>query len=268
MFPIRTTLWPTKNVLATRETVGPSVPLRTGSAAPWIIATSLMLAALPAGAVTFDGEITYTTDYILRGISETGGRSAGQIDLRLNTADGSFAGAFASTLNRLWRHPWWGNLGWDYEIEGYIGHRFDFSQSWSSTLTGTYYAYVKGNAPFSDDYQEVSFSTSYLDLWTVELAVIPNAVRFDQGYRMGRYPAYVVSTSGQVPVLGRLALTAGAGYYTSDEVGYGYGNVGLAFEIKSLRLDAGYYVTENRAQRLFPYGRAGNRFAATVSWHF
>ena len=47
-----------------------------------------------------------------------------------------------------------------------------------------------------------------------------------------------------------------------------YGNAGLAFEFKSLRLDAGYYVAQERAQALFPYGRAGNRFAGSVSWHF
>jgi hypothetical protein len=30
----------------------------------------------------------------------------------------------------------------------------------------------------------------------------------------------------------------------------------------------GYYVAQDHAQALFPYGRAGSRFAGTVSWHF
>jgi uncharacterized protein (TIGR02001 family) len=226
-----------------------------------------MLVVTPARAVTAEGELTYTSDYVFRGISQTGGRSAGQADLRLNTADGSFAGAFGSTLNRLWGHPW-GTSGWDYEVEAYLGHRFDISPSWSSTITGTGYFYLHGNAPLSDDYEEVSVTTSYLDLLTVELSYIPNAVRFDRGYRLGRYPAYVASTSSQIPLVGRLALSAGAGYYTSDSDGYWYGNAGLAYEFKSLRLDVGYYVAEDRASKLFPYGRAGSRVAGTISWHF
>jgi len=101
--------------------VGP-VPLRIGIVCLWI--TAATLAPRAARAVTVDGEISYTSDYIFRGISESGGRSAGQIDLRASTRDGTFLGVFASTLGRVWQHSW-GNSGWDYELEAYLGHRFD-----------------------------------------------------------------------------------------------------------------------------------------------
>lgn len=239
------------------------MPLRAGYISLWIAAA--MLAPPPSRAVTFDGDITYTSDYIFRGISQTGGRSAGQIDVRVSTADGTFAGVFASTLNRLW----WQKgkyTGWNYELEAYLGHRFDLSPSWSTTATGTSYSYLGGDAHTSNDYQELSVTTSYLDLWTLELAVIPNAVRAE-GYKK-HYLATAASTSVQVPLVGRLAATAGVGYYFTDDDGYGFGNIGLAFEFKRLRVDAGYYVAEERAAALFPYGRAGSRYAATVSWHF
>jgi len=241
------------------------VPLRIGIFRLLIAAATAAPAA--AGAVTIDGDISYTSDYVFRGISETGGRSAGQIDLRVSTRDGTFLGVFASTLGRVWQHNW-GNSGWDYELEEYLGHRFDLSPAWSATLTAVNYSYLEGNAPLSDDYQEISVAVSYLDLWTVTQAVIPNAVRFDGSYRLGRYPAYITDTSAQLPLIGRLFLTAGAGYYTSDSTGYAYGNAGLGFEFKRLRIDAGYYVAQDRARMLFPYGRAGSRFAGTVSWHF
>lgn len=244
--------------------MGP-VPLRIGIFRLLIAAATAAPAA--AGAVTIDGDISYTSDYVFRGISETGGRSAGQIDLRVSTRDGTFLGVFASTLGRVWQHNW-GNSGWDYELEEYLGHRFDLSPAWSATLTAVNYSYLEGNAPLSDDYQEISVAVSYLDLWTVTQAVIPNAVRFDGSYRLGRYPAYITDTSAQLPLIGRLFLTAGAGYYTSDSTGYAYGNAGLGFEFKRLRIDAGYYVAQDRARMLFPYGRAGSRFAGTVSWHF
>ena len=226
-----------------------------------------VLASRSAAAATFDGDITYASDYVLRGISQTAGSSAGQIDLHLTTSGGTFLGAFASTLGHVWHEPY-ADLGWDYELEEYLGHRFDFSPSWSATLTAVNYSYLGGNAPVSNDYQEISAAVSYLDFWTVTVAGIPNAVRYDRGSRRGRYPAYTLEASAQLPIVGRLFVTAGAGYYTSDTTGYAYGNAGLAFEFKSLRLDAGYYVAQERAQTLFPYGRAGNRFAGSVSWHF
>jgi uncharacterized protein (TIGR02001 family) len=244
--------------------VGP-VPLRIGIFRLLIAAATLAPAG--AGAVTIDGDITYTSDYVFRGISESGGRSAGQIDLRASTRDGTFLGVFASTLGRYWHHSW-GDSGWDYELEAYLGHRFDLSPAWSATLTAVNYSYLSGNAPLSNDYQEISVAVSYLDLWTVTQAVIPNAVRYDRGYRLGRYPAYITDISAQLPLVGRLFLTAGAGYYTSDSTGYAFGNAGLGFEFKRLRIDAGYYVAQDRARMLFPYGRAGSRFAGTVSWHF
>jgi uncharacterized protein (TIGR02001 family) len=245
--------------------VDPAVRLRTVTFCLWIAAATL--APLTASGVTLDGDIIYTTDYVYRGVSQTGGRSAGQIDLQASTADGTFVGVFASTLNRLWKRSY-EYTGWNYEVAAYVGHRFDLTPTWSTTVTGTYYSYLDGNTPYSDDYQEISATTSYLDLWAVEIAWIPNAVHFDSGYRLGRYPAYVVSTSAQIPLFGRLALAGGAGYYTSDDDGYAFGNLGLAFEFKRLRVDAGYYVAQKHAQSLFPYGRAGSRYAATVSWHF
>ena len=251
--------------------MGPSVPLRIGVACLWIAAATL--ASLSARAVTVDGDITYTSDYIFRGISQTGGRGAGQLDLRLSTADGTFVGVFASTLNRLWYHyrgeiDGYGYSGWDYELQEYLGHRFDLSQTWSTTLTATNYSYQGGNVPLSDDYQEISLTSSYLDLWTVEVAWVPNAVRFDWSKRLGRYSAYIADTSAQIPLFGGLALTAGGGYYTSDSEGYAFGNVGLAFEYKRLRVEGGYYVAQDSARPLFPYGRTGSRYAGTVSWHF
>lgn len=230
----------------------------------------MAVAALAPGsarAITLDGDVSYVSDYIFRGISQTGGRSAGQLDVRATTADGTFLGVFATTLGRVWRRGD-GDRGWDYELQAYVGQRFDLSPSWSTTLTAVSYSYLQGNVGVSNDYQEISVAASYLDLWTLTVAAIPNAVRYDGGYRLGRYAAYTADTSVQWPVVGGFFVTAGVGYYTSDETGYAYGNAGLAFEFKSLRVDAGCYVAQDHAQPLFPYGRAGNRFAASLSWHF
>ncbi|MBS0416538.1 MAG: hypothetical protein JSR66_02410 [Proteobacteria bacterium] len=245
--------------------MGPSLPSRI--AVFCLLIAVAALAPRTAVAITFNADVTYTSDYIYRGVSQTGGRPAGQLDLHMATSDGTFVGVFASTLNRTW-HREYITLGWNYELQEYIGHRFDLSPAWSTTLTGVSYQYKHGNVPLNNDYQELSVAVSYLDSWTLTVAYSPNAVRFQSGYRLGRYPAYSVDSVTQLPLLGRLFLTAGVGYYVLDSDDYFYGNAGLAFEFKGLRIDAGYYAAQERAQILSPYGRAGSRFAGSVSWHF
>ena len=34
------------------------------------------------------------------------------------------------------------------------------------------------------------------------------------------------------------------------------------------RIDVGYFLTQDRAQKLFPYPYVNNRFAGTLSWSF
>jgi uncharacterized protein (TIGR02001 family) len=251
-------------VAAQRDTVSQALPLRIGITCLWIAALGLPPRA--ARALSVDGDVTYTSDYIFRGISETGGHGAAQLDVHLTTLDGTFVGAFASTLGRTMYYHW------NDEMQTYIGHRFDISPSWSTTLTAVNYAYLGGNVRFSNDYQELSLAASYLDRLTLSVFASPNAVRYDMGYRLGRYPAYGLDASTQLPVVGRLLFTAAIGYYSvgdgSEALGYVYGNSGLAFEYKSLRVDAGYYVVQKRAQDQFPYGRARDRIAGTISWHF
>ncbi len=59
--------------------MGP-VPLRIGIFCLWIAVATL--APRAASAVTVEGDISYTSDYIFRGVSESGSRSAGQIDVQ------------------------------------------------------------------------------------------------------------------------------------------------------------------------------------------
>jgi uncharacterized protein (TIGR02001 family) len=216
-----------------------------------------------AGAI--GGDISLTSDYIFRGVSQSNGRAAAQLDVHASTAGGTFIGAFGSTLETI------GHLNSEYEIEPYIGHRFDLSPSWSVTLTAVQYSYHHRHQAFSNDYQEIGAAVAYLDRWTVSVAAAPNAVLYAGPYRLGRYPAYVADASGQLPLIGRLFATAGIGYYSvtgPEGIAYVYGNAGLAFEYRAWRVDAGYYVTADRAQRLYPPGWTDDRFAATLSWHF
>jgi hypothetical protein len=253
-------------------------------------------AATGAGAATVGGEVTAVTDYIFRGISENDGRPAAQFDLHVTANNGWFAGVWATTLSGPRATPpppgatTTGPAG-DAEIQPYLGMRFVLSSNWNATLSAVDYTYLHHEYGGSDDYQELSVAFQYLDTVTLSLAASPNAVHYWRGFRVGRYPGYDASVSGEWPLLGPLLATAGVGYYylsgpsshTSTfntpngrvtakndwgTQGYGYGNVGLAAEHGPWRLDVGYYFSDKQAQNLFPYSAQSNRAAATLSWRF
>ena len=225
-----------------------------------------------ARAVTFGGDVAVTSDYIYRGFSETDDKAAAQVDLHASLATGTFAGLWSSSLDN--KYPPYAS----YELEEYIGQRFDLSSAWNTSITATNYSYLGGQQYYSSDYQQISASVSYLDRWTFSLAAIPNAVRYWDPYHIGRYPAYDAETSGQWLIAKGFYATAGAGYYlftgthattiAHPAIGYAYGNVGFAYEWRSWRVDVGYFLTQSRARQLFPYPSANDRFAGTLSWHF
>ena len=249
------------------------------------LCASIVLALIPvqfAHAVSFGGNFALTTDYIYRGYSETNNKGAAQLDLHVSTQSGTFLGVWTSTLDHKYR-PWA-----NFDIEEYIGQRFVLSSAWNTSITATNYSYVGGQQSYSSDYQEISASVAYLDRWTLSVSAIPNMLRYQRYWedshweysRVGRYPAYDVETSGQWLLGKGIFATAGAGYYLftgSDSkagrqptLGYAYGNVGLAYMWRDLRLDVGYFLTEKRAaaQSLFPYVIANDHFAGTLSWRF
>jgi uncharacterized protein (TIGR02001 family) len=247
--------------------------MRAGLLCTWVgIGLS---AATWAHAASFGGDVAVTTDYIYRGYSQTNNKGATQIDLHASTQTGTFLGVWASTLDNKYQ-PWA-----SFDVEEYIGQRFDLSSAWNTSITATNYQYLGGHQHYSSDYQQLTASVSYLDRWTFSISAIPNMLRYGLfgEYRLGRYPAFDAETSGQWLIYNSFFVTAGAGYYLFmgtdsfpkpyPSTGYAYGNVGLAFEWESLRIDVGYFLTQKaQAQRLFPYPIANDRFAGTLSWHF
>jgi uncharacterized protein (TIGR02001 family) len=219
-------------------------------------------------AFSFGGSLALTSDYLYRGLSESDGQAALQADLHVDSADGSFLGVWGSTRARS-VEP-----NADYDLEVYLGHRFHLSDTWSATLDARSHYFVGGRQDLSADYQDLAASVSYMDRWTLSVMAIPNAVRYDYYYRTSRSPAWAADTSGQWLLGHGFFITAGAGYYHQNnggrvpQLGYAYGNAGLAFEYRSWRLDVGYFVAQQQEQQLVPYPIENDRVAATVLWRF
>src|SRR5262252_1436540 len=101
---------------------------------PWLLSCLLgshrALAEGLTSGLTFGGNLVLTSDYIYRGVSASNHDPALQADLHLANAGGTFLGVWGS--NRSLQLDPYSN----YEIELYLGHRFDLSNAWSVTLSG------------------------------------------------------------------------------------------------------------------------------------
>ncbi len=225
----------------------------------------------PLAGVSVGGGAALTSDYIYRGVSESDGHGAVQADLHVSGSEGSFLGLWASSRDSDLQP------GAPAVLDVYLGQRFELGSSWSATL-GARSHYYPGASEYepSADYQELSAAFSYLDRWSLSFTAIPNAVRYWVYTRLSRSPAYVADASGQWLIGRAFFLTGGAGYYYSSgtgpgierSTGYAYGNLGAAYELRSWRLDLGYFLAQEAARRSFPYPIASSRFAATLAWRF
>ena len=73
------------------------------------------------------------------------------------------------------------------------------------------------------------------------------------------------------PLPGGFSLSGGVGYDTVADpfgIGYAFWDAGVGYTWRALQLQAGYFGTGNRADRLFGSYVAGNRGSISAVWRF
>ena len=123
------------------------------------IALAVAFAATPALSFALDAEPAFveeeasfplsvslaaTTDYVFRGVSQTGGGPAFQAGLTYTAPFGLYAGVWGSNID-------FGTGG--FETDYYVGWNTDLSDSWNLDLGATRYTY-SGDKDLSGDYNE------------------------------------------------------------------------------------------------------------------
>ena len=228
-----------------------------------IAAVAGMHAARAEGSV--GGHLAGTTDYLFRGLSQTRGGPAAQVDLHYQTSTGWFAGAWGSTvdLNR--------GSGATVELNAYAGRAWSIGGPWNVTVTAVQYIYPNDTAYLPYDYFELVASVAYDDRLAVTLAWSPNTSRYSS-YGVSRdQQALTYELVGQWPLRGPLSATGSAGYYDLSQLfgtGYFYGSAGLGGTFERFRVDLAYFVTNQEATDLFGPEVAGDRWSLTVAWRF
>jgi len=251
------------------STVALALGIRSSTSVLGGIAFCSSLFASPLSAQeSWGGSIAVTSDYRVRGISQTRGEPAIQGGIHARFGAGWVAGAWASTIDR--------NRGSSAtsEVDAYVAYGFAVTPDWNAKVALTHYWYPSDPARTDYDYDELSASIVYRSQLIATIAWSPNTAYF--GYPEGRWQAARASSlsyelTGLHPITSTMSLTGGVGYNDLSRlfgVGYWYWNAGLSYSMGPVQLDLSHIATDTRAQRLFGSGRTEADWAAAISWRF
>lgn len=218
-----------------------------------------------AAAGHLGGSVGFTTDYLLRGVSQSHGTGALQADLHYQTPSGWATGLWASSVDL---NP---PDGKTVEFNVFAGHSWRLTEDWSAKLVAIHYAYPWNKPAGHYDYDESIAGVAYRDLVFLNVAVSPNAPRESASGRTLKRTAASCDLVLRRPIGGKLSIMGGAGRYEvggSTRSGYWYWNGGLGYDMRRWHLEMSYFGTSSSASALFDRDMPRDHWAATLLWRF
>ncbi len=211
------------------------------------------------------GMVVATSDYVLRGVSQTYGGAALQGAVNYRHASGWFAGVWASNVDPF---PFTSSFA---EANVYAGRVWSLSPQWTVRGSYTRYLYPFDHRQKPYDYGELSVGLAFEDFLSASVSYQPDATGYStQGYVRGR-AAVAYELAGRMPLPHDFAVVAGAGYYDLTRlygVGYWSGNAGVSYSIGPYQLDVVRFFAEPGVRRLFDEASADRRWVASVARRF
>lgn len=242
-----------------------------------IAAIGLMSCAYPSPAQetslpeNWGGSLAVTSDYRVRGLSQTGGKPALQGGVHARFGQGWMTGLWASTLDRI---P---GSATELEVDAFVGYAWNIAHDWAGKIVATHYAYPDDPALADYDYDELAVALVYRSQLVATIAWSPNATYFGhnpyEGIPWSAQDGASISyeLTGIQPLTPWLALTAGVGYNDLTDLlhaGYWYWNAGVTCSFGALQLDVSRIDSDAVAQRLFGSNMTDAGWSAALSWRF
>lgn len=215
--------------------------------------------------VRWGGSVALTTDYLLRGVSQTDGSPAVQAELHLQTQTGWLGGLWASNVEV---NPEDGRTA---ELNAFFGYSHPIAGDWSMKLVAVHYAYP-GNSPADFyNYDELIAGAAYRDVFFVTATISPNTPHEAASGLARDHTALSYELALRYPLQGTWSALGGVGYYdlkAPDSAGYAYWSAGVGYDFKPWHLEVAWFGTSSAAAALFDEDRPSNRLAATLIWRF
>ncbi|MDP7592204.1 MAG: TorF family putative porin [Litorilituus sp.] len=195
-----------------------------------LIASTAIVSTQAAAVEGLSANVAATSNYLWRGLEQTGGKAAISGGIDYASDSGFYVGTWASTAD-------WAD-GMTYELDFYGGFGGDISDGISYDVGFIYFAYpdeTSGDAGFSEVYGSVSFDTL-----TLGVAVLTSGEGADAGDTIYATADYAIALSNEA----ELALHLGSytGDWLADEsVDYGVSlsKSGFTFGASKTDLDGG-----------------------------
>jgi len=225
-----------------------------------ILAILLVLTTVGAHAQDDSGitaNLTLTSDYVFRGISQSGGDAALQSGVYYSHRSGLAAGLWASTLDP-------GADEVDTEIDYLLEYTHAFGEHWAASVGVTQYTYPGMSVEPDPDYRELLLS-GYYDDWLSATVGYSDDV-FGAG-RKG--VSYEINSRFAAPK--SLEVSVGLGLYDLSEAyasKYSFYTLGLSRRFGILTVGLAYHGTGGDAVELFGAELTGGRSQIYLSADF
>jgi uncharacterized protein (TIGR02001 family) len=229
----------------------------------------LLLAAMPLLARAADGpwsaSVGATTDYVLRGVSQTYDSGALQLGANYQSPQGLFAGAWTSNVDP---YPFGATA---IELDLFAGLRRPLGDEFSVTATYTHYQYLDDSRRTRYNYDEIALSASYLDEVVATISYQPDSTLYSDLGFANRRASLAYELALRLPLRAGFALTAGAGYYDLQRlfgVNYVAGDVGLQYVYKRLTLELTRFYADSTVERLYEGASANGNWVLSAAYRF
>lgn len=202
---------------------------------PLAVSAALLAGAAAAAQAEISANVTLTTDYLFRGISQTGEKGAIQGGFDYSHESGAYAGVWASSVNF--------DTETSTEMDYYIGYAGETEGGFGYDIGYIYFDY-EGDSEF--DYQEIALGFSYGDFGF--------GVNYSDEYLGDGGPDFLYPYIDYSTGLGEnLSLSLHVGYSDIDADGwweegedasYTDYNIALGYSVSGVDLSLGYYDTD------------------------
>lgn len=217
-----------------------------------------------AGSSGFGGSIAWSSDYVLRGVSQTMNQPAVQLDIHYRPVNTWIVGAWASTA-----HVQPGITS--AELDFYFRRNWQINEDLNLNVTGTHYQYVHDPRVYSYQYDELSIAADWADTLYGKLTWSPDADLYQSGYVYENRQTLAIEAGYHQPLPRKFDFQIGGGYYgpLQQSAGrYAYGNAGVSRRFGALQVELNYFWVQSKTHRLYNQWPAGGPWVVTVMWRF
>lgn len=241
------------------------MPTRALPALSALLTASLAAVAAAPAHAGLGGSVDVTTDYVLRGVSQSAGKAAWQGDVHWDFPASWSAGLWASQVSLAPRSNTW-------EVDSYLQWHRALSADLDLAVAATYYSYPSDPRPVDYNYGELGLSLMWRDRIRVAASWTPSVTLFSYSDGLAtNHGALTLETSWHRDLPARLDLAAGLGVYYPpglDYASYAYGDATLGWKYGHWRVNLAWIWVQDATHRQYSSGPAGGPWAATLFWVF